>query len=76
MKLQLYTKARCSLCDEARAILREAGRRHRFELEEHDITASPALYERFRYRIPLVVMDGEVVLELRFTAEQLERLLG
>lgn len=75
MKLELYTKARCSLCDEARALIEDARRRHPFELEEHDIRSSPALYERFRYDIPVVAIDGEVALRLHFTAEQLERLL-
>lgn len=76
MKLQLYTKPRCTLCEAARAMIDDAARRHVFELEVLDITRSPTLYERFRYDVPVVAIDGEVVLTLRFTAEQLERLLS
>lgn len=76
MKLELYTKSRCSLCDHALELLEDARRRHPFELEVHDIRSSPALYERFRHLIPVVAVDGEVALTLRFSAQDLERLLA
>lgn len=76
MTLELYTKVRCSLCDRAKTLLEDAQRRHGFTLEVRDITTSPVWYERYRLEIPVVVKDGEVVLRLRFTAQDVERLFA
>lgn len=75
MKLELYTKAHCSLCDKAQAMIEALRQRQPFALEVHDIRASPSLFERFRYQVPVLALDGEVLLSLRFTDEQLEKAL-
>jgi glutaredoxin len=68
--LVLYTKANCPLCDEARAALEQAGLRY----EERDILADPALFARYRYRIPVLAADGRDVQEGHFDPAVLRRL--
>jgi glutaredoxin len=75
-RLTLYGKAGCHLCEEARAVVDQVGQRHRFELEEVDITRDPSLEAVYRERIPVIAIDGKEVLELVIEATELERCLA
>ena len=61
----LYARPDCHLCDQARAQL-EALRAEglSFELEEVDIDSDNRLLARYLERIPVVILDGEIVSEL------------
>ena len=54
MKLVLYGRDGCHLCDEARVVLERVG--HPFE--EVDIESDDALLKRYLERIPVVALDG------------------
>lgn len=73
----LYAKAGCHLCDEARAYLEDAlaDLDLRLDLRETDIRRDPALFERYRYRIPVVEVDGVERLEGRITEDAVRELL-
>lgn len=75
-QVTLYGKPGCHLCEEAREIVLELGERHRFELDEVDITRDPALEAVYRERIPVIAIDGEEVLELVIEGAELERRLA
>ena len=36
-----------------------------YELTEIDIRTSPDVFERYRYRIPVIIIDGKTVIEGR-----------
>jgi glutaredoxin len=75
MKVQIYSKPDCSLCEEAKVILERVRRKVHFELEEIDIRSDPALFERHQYDIPVVWIDGSKAFKHRLTeAELLARL--
>jgi glutaredoxin len=59
MKVEIYSKADCSLCDEAKAVVLAVRQRLAFELVELDITADPDLYQRYRYDIPVIKVNGK-----------------
>ena len=59
MIVELYGKQGCHLCDKVRADLGEMREVVEFVLREIDITADPALYARYRYDVPVVLVDGE-----------------
>lgn len=65
LTITLYAKAGCHLCDEARDYLENAAAGHEFDLREIDIRRDPDLFERYRYRIPVIVVDGVERLEGR-----------
>jgi len=66
LHITLYSKAGCHLCDEARAYLEEVAETHdEIEIDEVDIRRDPDLFERYRYRIPVIVVDGVERLEGR-----------
>lgn len=54
----LYTKEGCCLCDRAKAVLHRLQADFELAIEEVDITGDAALYEQYRYTIPVVVIDG------------------
>lgn len=59
LRLTMYSRPNCPLCDEARELIEELGDRFAFSFEEVDITADPALYERYRHRIPVIALNGQ-----------------
>lgn len=76
VKLIVYRKPGCSLCDEAEELLEDARERVSFELEHRNILERDDWFETYRYRVPVVVIDGIERLELRFTAQALDAALS
>jgi glutaredoxin len=58
MIVRIYTKPGCCLCDQAREVLERLRERIAFDLVEEDIRADPALFARWRYEIPVVIVNG------------------
>ncbi len=75
-RLSLYTKRPCPLCDEAAAILRRVAPRFGLAMEEVDIEGQPELWERYRHLIPVVALDGEVLLYPPITESGLREVLA
>ena len=75
MRVTFYTKAGCPLCDEAEALLEEAADQVPLEVEKIDIYRDDALFQRYRYRVPVIRIGNTDVLELKFTLEELLNLL-
>jgi len=64
-QVTFYTKAGCHLCDEARDMLDDIAAQVAYELTEIDIRSNPELFEEYRYRIPVVIVNNGKVLEGR-----------
>ncbi len=72
----LYTRPGCHLCDEAReAILGLREVVPPFELGEVNIERDDGLLARYLERIPVVLVDGEVVCELELELDSLRAVL-
>jgi glutaredoxin len=54
MKLVMYSRPGCHLCDDARAVLDRIGE----PFIELDITTDDALHAAYLERIPVVALDG------------------
>jgi glutaredoxin len=54
----LYTKPGCHLCDEMKREMLRAGCAEMFALEEVNIETDPDLLARYRYEIPVLLIDG------------------
>ncbi|MBK7860237.1 MAG: glutaredoxin family protein [Archangiaceae bacterium] len=72
MNIQFYTKAGCPLCEEAEELLDALEARY----EKIDIYRDQALFERYRYRVPVIRVGSTDVLELKFTLEDLKKALS
>lgn len=76
MRVVLYGKPGCCLCDLAESRLRAIRDRRPFDLVKVDILADPALEARFGTTIPAVEVDGVLVSEGRFDENAVARALG
>ncbi|MEV6923538.1 glutaredoxin family protein [Dactylosporangium sp. NPDC051485] len=55
MRLLLYTREGCHLCEEAREVLERVGE----PFEEVDISGDDELEEEYGFRIPVLLLDGK-----------------
>jgi glutaredoxin len=69
VRLVLYGRPGCHLCDDARAALERVG--HAFE--EIDIEADDDLLKRYLERIPVVALDGVELYDFFVDEEDLRR---
>jgi len=72
MRLVLVTRQGCHLCDQALALLRELGS----EPEIADVDADEELFRLYDWRVPVVLVDGEIAAEGKIKRESLERALN
>jgi glutaredoxin len=65
VQVTFYTKAGCHLCEEARDMLEDIAALAPYELTEIDIRGNPDIFEKYRYRIPVIIIDDETLIEGR-----------
>ena len=68
-----YTKAGCHLCEEARDMLDDIAAQTNYELTEIDIRNNPEIFEQYRYRIPVIIIDNDTLLEGRIEYRDLAK---
>lgn len=71
LTVTLYTKIDCGLCDEVKHSLQLLQGAFPHQLQEIDIAQDDALFQQYRYKIP-VVRIGDVVLAAPITAVELQ----
>lgn len=62
MHVTIYAKPDCPLCDELKADLLAMQPEIGFSLQERNIETSPADFARYRYLIPVLDIEGGVIL--------------
>lgn len=67
MQIVLYSRRGCHLCERAEDMLAP----HAAEMTVVDIDASPDLVRAFGTRVPVVEVDGRVVIEGNFQEQEL-----
>jgi glutaredoxin len=67
----LVTRRGCHLCDEALSSLRALG----IEPEQRDVDADDELHAMFDWRVPVVMVGGQVVAEGRIDRDGLRKSL-
>lgn len=75
IRVTLYTRPGCHLCEEARREILRAGRRDDYTLEEVDIDSDPELKARYGFDIPVVRVGDTVAFKHRLTAEEFRKQL-
>ena len=61
----MYSRPGCGLCDEAREVILAEGERTPFAFEEVDVSGDDTLELEYGIRIPVVLVNGEEVFEIR-----------
>ena len=72
----IYSKPGCHLCDKMKAELERAECSSLYHLEEIDINSDPALLARYRYDIPVLLIEGVEAFRHRLSAEQFRNYLN
>ena len=72
-QVTFYTKAGCHLCEQAREMLDDIAAEVVYELTEIDIRSDLAIFEEYRYRIPVIVVNATHMVEGRIEYSDLAR---
>lgn len=74
--LTFYTKRACGLCDRLKELMRDPLEdRPDLRVAEVDIERDPGLLEQFRFRVPVVMHEGDVLFEGRPEATEVRERL-
>ncbi len=71
MKVEIYSKPNCSLCEDAKEIILRAQQQVDFVFQEVDVTTNLELFHRYRYDLPVVWVEGVLAFRHRLTEEAL-----
>ena len=75
IRVTIYSKPGCHLCEVMTARLRRASFDEPLDIEEVDITGDPTLLARYETRIPVLMIEGREVASYRIGEEELRQLL-
>lgn len=76
-RVTMYSRARCGLCDEAREAILGVRAERPFEFDEVLIDSHEHLERAYGTRVPVVLVDGRELFELRVDPDGLrEALIG
>jgi glutaredoxin len=75
-QVTFYTKAGCHLCEDARDMLDDIAAQTLYELTEIDIRSDLDIFEEYRYRIPVIIIDETILIEGRIDYSELAYALG
>jgi thiol-disulfide isomerase/thioredoxin len=77
MKIAIYSRPGCHLCDEMKALVERVVRQlpDPPPIEEIDISTDPDLEARYGVEIPVLIVDGRKAAKYRIAEEELRRLL-
>lgn len=75
VRVEIYTKADCCLCAEAKRVLLRVREDIPFKLHEIDIEKNPEYYEPYKEQIPVVFINGKKAFKYRVDEKQLRQRL-
>lgn len=75
VRLTVYTRRDCCLCDEMKTVIRTAAENCDISLEEIDVDSSAELRERYGNQVPVLFIDGRKAFKYRATTKALRRRL-
>ena len=76
MRLTIYSRPGCHLCDEMKAVVHRVLLESDSLLEEIDISADVELQERYGAEIPVLMIDGKKIAKYRITEAELRKAIG
>jgi glutaredoxin len=76
LRLELYTRPGCHLGNDLRAICERLAGEIAFEITEVNIEADPVLQARYAREVPVLFVDGRLVVRFRTSERELRRILN
>jgi glutaredoxin len=75
IRVEIYSRPGCHLCDEAKAVINRFRSRYAMELSVVDIDRDPELVAAYGEEIPVVFIDGVKSFKYTVDEKELERKL-
>jgi len=75
LRLGLYSRPGCHLCEDLRALCERLGSEFPLQLTEVNVDADPALAARYGAEVPVLFIDGRKAVKFRTTETALRRTL-
>ena len=76
LRLELYTRPGCHLGNDLRAICERLAGEIAFEFAEVNIEDDPAVQFRYEREVPILFVDGRLVVRYRTSERELRRILN
>ena len=75
IRIEIYSRPGCHLCDQARAVIEELRGKYAMTLRSINVETNADLETRYGMDIPVVFMNGEEAFRHRVTLSEFERKL-
>lgn len=75
LKIRIYSKPDCHLCDEAKEVVRQVAESYPVEIEIVNILDNPEAYELYKEEIPVGFLNGRKLFKYRIDPKTLRRAL-
>jgi len=75
LRVIIYSRPGCHLCEEAKKVIEASGYREEYTLEEINIESDPGLLRQYRYDIPVITINGKEAFRHRLTADEFRQKL-
>ncbi len=75
VNITIYSKKNCHLCDVAKEALINIRKEFPFSLIEVDIEKDKAIFEKYKYLIPVIEIDGEKTFTYKVNEAELKTIL-
>ncbi|MCG8606673.1 glutaredoxin family protein [bacterium] len=76
VRVEIYSKPDCHLCDDAKALLNKARKSYPFEMIETDISEDDALFQEYKEQIPVVFINGRKAFKFKVDEDVFRKRLG
>jgi glutaredoxin len=75
IRVEIYSRPGCHLCDEAKEVIDRAASRHRLDVRVLNVEDNPEWEAQYGTEIPVVFIEGRKAFKYHVDATQLERKL-
>lgn len=75
LNITIYSKKNCHLCDIAKVTLLKLQKEFSFSLIEVDIEKDKEIFEKYKYLIPVLEIDGEKIFTYKVNEAELKTIL-
>ena len=76
IRIEIYSKNDCHLCEEAKAVLSKVQKEVPFELREIDITRDVMLFHKYKEQIPVVFVNDRKAFKFVVNEKKLRKKLS
>jgi glutaredoxin len=73
IRIEIYSRPGCHLCDEAKDVIERVGRRFPFALSVINIDTDPELQKLYGEQIPVVFINGNKAFKYHVDESELEK---